>query len=92
MIESEALKMWCPMKRTARREPIHPGARDPEIVIVGGLNTDALGSLSVPASCRCIAAQCMMWRQDFRDPNYSDRGFCGLAGTPLSINQWPHAR
>ena len=30
--------------------------------IVAGCNTDALGRNRIPASCRCVADQCAMWR------------------------------
>lgn len=30
--------------------------------VVAGCNTDTLGRTRVPASCRCIAEQCAMWR------------------------------
>lgn len=52
------------MARVARREVIAPHAPDTDdnIVIVAGCNTDALGGVRVPKSCRCIADQCSMWR------------------------------
>jgi hypothetical protein len=54
------------MVRIARREPVVPQPRsiaDAEnVVVVAGCNTDALYGLRVPASCRCIAADCAMWR------------------------------
>lgn len=66
----QARALWCPMVRIARNESITiEKAAIGDIVhvteqryIVGGCNTDALGGLRVPASCRCIADQCAMWR------------------------------
>lgn len=68
----QARELWCPMVRIARREEWHEAsgtAGKPETqhelhieTIVGGCNTDALGRNRVPASCRCIADQCAMWR------------------------------
>lgn len=57
--EKEAAEKWCPMVRIARRETFEPDSKG--IAIVAGCNTDALGGLRVPASCRCIGSQCMMW-------------------------------
>lgn len=70
---AEARELWCPMARIARHEVTEvETARtsgDPPLIamrtdhhIVGGCNTDALGRTRVPASCRCIADQCAMWR------------------------------
>lgn len=84
----QARTLWCPMVRIARREttvpnpnPSHPG----DEVVIAGCNTDALGGLRVPKSCRCIADQCAMWRWgeiglDENDKQVPTRGFCGLAG------------
>lgn len=90
----QARELWCPMVRIARREVITPAeikhtgvgeffAETPEtLAIVGGCNTDALGGLRVPKSCRCIANQCAMWRWR---PNHGEhmadkrKGYCGLA-------------
>lgn len=61
----QAAGLWCPMVRIARIESTvdlgdkHAG---PVEYVVGGCNTDALGRNRVPASCRCIADQCAMWR------------------------------
>jgi hypothetical protein len=61
----QAKELWCPMVRVARREVaeinIKPG-ESYEQVIVGGCNSDSLGRTRVPASCRCIADKCAMWR------------------------------
>lgn len=74
--EEQAKKLWCPMARVARREDLDRD-RGPT-VIVGGCNTDALGGNRIPASCRCVASQCAMWRWAESYPE--DRGYCGLAG------------
>lgn len=69
---AQAAGTWCPMVRIARHETVaaerhFPGPGGSPVVIdqaqiVGGCNTDALGVNRVPASCRCIAAGCAMWR------------------------------
>lgn len=92
----QARELWCPMVRIARHESVdvpvpiipgsgHSGASHQALpTIVAGCNTDALGRNRVPASCRCIADQCAMWRwalhQD--EPNWRTVGYCGLAGRP----------
>lgn len=67
----QAKELWCPMVRIARREEWNEASGtvgkkpDHEIhtqAIVGGCNTDALGGTRTPASCRCIADKCAMWR------------------------------
>lgn len=75
--ESEARELWCPMVRIARIETV--SEMD---VIVGGCNADALGRIRVPASCRCVASKCAMWRWNDADHVNANRrlGFCGLAG------------
>lgn len=85
--EEQARELWCPMVRIARREDT--GARDETLSVVGGCNTDALGRLRVPHSCRCIASECSMWRwydgqlhYPQKDPPEPRRGYCGLAGRP----------
>ena len=58
--------------------------------IVAGCNTDALGGNRIPASCRCVADRCAMWRwstpphaQDGIDRSHMQRtGYCGIAGRP----------
>lgn len=98
----QARELWCPMVRIARHEAIEyrtgymESYRD-EQVIVAGCNTDALGSNRVPASCRCIAEKCAMWRWEIMEvlppnaePNKlvalikarANTGYCGLAGRP----------
>lgn len=49
------------MVRIARREVVEE-LGNPKEQVVGGCNADALGGTRVPASCRCIAAHCAMWR------------------------------
>lgn len=63
----EAKKLWCPMVRIARREQVEPRSdwiaeTSSNIEIVAGCNTDALGGLRIPKSCRCVADLCAMWR------------------------------
>lgn len=91
LTEKEAREKWCPMVRIARRENTDFGGTGTEVV-VGGCNTDALGGIRVPASCRCIASDCAMWRWgadyvlDPGSPDYvqvrADFGYCGLARRP----------
>lgn len=73
------------MVRIARREHCHPADDEGNTAIASGCNTDALGGTRVPASCRCIAEKCAMWRWHPRNVSHmgDDRkGYCGLAGTP----------
>lgn len=93
----EAREKWCPMVRIARREDTKPYFYGTEVV-VAGCNTDALGRTRVPASCRCIADACAMWRWSSVDGDLppdaepgklyavpkvrGDVGYCGLAGRP----------
>lgn len=66
----QAKALWCPMARIARDESIRIEAQavggmvcvQEERHVVGGCNTDALGGVRVPRSCRCIADDCAMWR------------------------------
>jgi len=71
--EEEAGGKWCPHVRIARSEIVEHESDEsvggglfivsPEVrTIVAGCNTDALGGLRVPGSCRCIASGCAMWR------------------------------
>lgn len=84
----QAKDLWCPMARIAREEYRADGT--PESVVVSGCNTDALGGNRIPASCRCVADQCAMWRwatkphaQDGIDRSHMQRhGYCGIAGRP----------
>lgn len=87
---AQARELWCPMVRIARDESITtstPAGAGLEVVkeqrfIVGGCNSDALGKTRVPASCRCIADQCAMWRwvpsaTTHKEPRVVDRPFGG---------------
>lgn len=94
------------MVRAARREherPYNPhtSAGQGATFLVAGCNTDALGRNRVPASCRCIADQCAMWRWEgvYVPPPDAEpgklaagvyaragTGFCGLANTPGVFN------
>jgi hypothetical protein len=55
----QARALWCPQARVARHEFVNNPTQD---YIIGGTNSDALGSTRVPASCCCIATECSMWR------------------------------
>lgn len=64
LTREEAEATWCPMVRIARLEEV-PGIISAEgMTVVGGCNSDALSRnrVRVPASCRCIADKCAMWR------------------------------
>ena len=50
------------MVRTARVEVVEFAYKGSEKTLVAGCNTDALGGNRVPASCRCIADRCAVWR------------------------------
>lgn len=91
MTVEQAGEVWCPMVRIARDESVtvrtaistNLDSVKEERFIVGGCNTDALGGLRVPASCRCIADKCAMWRWADGDITYPRHlGFCGIAGRP----------
>lgn len=62
LTRDEAGQTWCPMVRIARLEDVMPGDASEGMAVVAGCNTDALGGMRVPASCRCIADKCAMWR------------------------------
>jgi len=70
LTREQAAETWCPMVRIARHEVTvqrRPAFDGMELVteqhhVVAGCNTDALGGTRVPASCRCIADKCAMWR------------------------------
>jgi hypothetical protein len=74
MSEKEARERWCPMVRYARQ--LEPG----EIVVAFNRCEGRTDYVNNPPSSRCIASECMMWRQEDRD----DLGYCGLAGKPAS--------
>ena len=81
MTEDEARKKWCPMARIAS---------DPEDASSAyNRNPDAEGVIQ--NGSRCIASDCMMWRDTNSSENEARRvkglssqreGFCGLAGKP----------
>lgn len=93
MTRDQAAETWCPMTRAVRHEPDDVQQTPPSLRAVGGCNTGGRGA-RVPASCRCIADKCAMWRwsspprhDPFPTPaadvaNEGD-GFCGLAGRPV---------
>jgi hypothetical protein len=71
---AQASLVWCPMVRTARHEVVTTetphgggivGIKD-EHHVVGGCNSAGGMSrgaeLRTPASCRCVAERCAMWR------------------------------
>jgi hypothetical protein len=83
LTREQAAATWCPMVRVARREQsVRYETGDGDAVVVGGCNSDALGLNRVPASCRCIADGCAMWRWERPADGVPARGYCGLAGVP----------
>ena len=67
MLETEALKKWCPFTRTTDGQGMT-------------INRYALG-YGVPEECNCIGAACMVWCSDSPVSVREDskaRGHCGL--------------
>lgn len=73
MTEDQAKTKWCPMVRTG---------------LVAGMAVNHHVGGDVKDETRCIASECMMWRNftldEVRRDNNSKGGFCGLAGVPRS--------
>ena len=96
----QAALLWCPMVRVARHEFINSTRGISADHVVAGCNTDALGGYRIPASCRCVAEQCAMWRWERTTKSvpvpgengatcYEQRvvrahGYCGLAPPPAN--------
>ena len=104
----QARALWCPMVRIERDESITiETAAIADMVqvteqrhIAAGCNTDALGGCRIPASCRCVAEQCAMWRWEHTTKSvpvpgengatcYEQRvvrthGYCGLSPLPAN--------
>lgn len=90
LTENEAGEKWCPHVRIARREIIDnetPAYADGNTTIVAGCNTDALGRLRVPASCRCIASGCAMWRWGAATTTHIEKRTVALKGGPGSTER-----
>jgi hypothetical protein len=68
--EKQAREKWCPWTRTGYRGI--------------GLNRQSVGNSSdrdgILHDTRCIASDCMAWRESRTLQNF---GHCGLAGTPV---------
>lgn len=79
----QARQLWCPMVRVSRREKVvaEEALHAHNTAVVGGCNTDPIAGNPVPASCRCIADQCAMWR--WRAARQV--GYCGLAVNPVTL-------
>ncbi len=60
MTEDEAKTKWCPMVRTG---------------LTAGMAVNQHTNDEVYGETRCVASECMMWRE------YRGNGWCGLAGT-----------
>lgn len=88
----DARYLWCPMVRMARHEVVTvEGAPVGNMApvyeqhhVVAGCNTDALGGLRVPASCRCIADKCAMWRWSPSTTTHTERKVVAKKGGPGS--------
>ena len=72
MTEEDARKKWCPFVRW------DPGSEsgDPATNRHGSADHPIVASV---AAYRCIASDCMAWRNDLAAPGV---GYCGLAGAP----------
>lgn len=74
MTDAEAREKWCPFSR------IGDVSQEGETAAAINRNTGHLVSRDLyfakepPASCRCIASDCMAWRA------FRNNGYCGLAG------------
>jgi len=66
MLETEALKKWCPFSRTGTENG-------------DSINRYAPG-YGLAQECLCIGSQCMAWRPSYESGN--GHGYCGLAGRP----------
>lgn len=76
MTEDEARKKWCPMVRTG----LTAGMAVNHHV---GSSHDSPQAGDVHDETRCIASDCMMWRQYKTagcGPDDHASGYCGLAG------------
>lgn len=82
--EHQAREKWCSESRVVRDEIAHArqyGHHYNAPVLVGGTNRDAIGGVLFPASCRCLASDCMkwMWTDDvlqFERTNVGEDGEC----------------
>lgn len=90
LTRDEASQVWCPMTRQARHEPDDPqapsGGAYGNLRAVGGCNTGGLGA-RVPASCRCIADKCAMWRWGGLSDDEKDRLHASLQHGGKSISE-----
>ena len=84
MTEDEARQKWCPFARVAMIS-----SSDIECPPCNRLAIDGVSGLEKnPAGARCIASDCMAWRQyadipadsPYYDPELGLGGHCGLAG------------
>jgi hypothetical protein len=71
--ETEAKERWCPFVRFITNTDCSATNRwsNPKDEKITELNPDR---------CRCIASDCMMWRQV---DHPGSKGYCGLAGKPV---------
>lgn len=65
MTEDEAKTKWCPMVRTG----LVAG-----MAVNHHIGRDGLHAGDVHDETRCVASECMMWRDSY----------CGLAGSPIT--------
>jgi hypothetical protein len=73
--DNEAKAKWCPMVRHSTTDTKGLG--------VPAYNRYGLSSkaISNPETSRCIASDCMMWRE-ISVGEQKGKGYCGLAGKP----------
>jgi hypothetical protein len=74
--EEEARQRWCPVVRVDGSNRVHNTLQD------GFVNADL--------SYRCIASECMAWREHHIElshghVDHTKRGYCGLAGQPTNM-------
>ena len=79
MTEDEAKTKWCPFVRVVMGSGV--------VVSTRGTDTRTENPSKYKLSVRCIASECMMWRWDLENYEFSEtdntfhptRGYCGLA-------------
>jgi hypothetical protein len=92
--KDDAMSWWCPMSRSvevsehaSNRIAPYPDKTDWALCSDAEM-ADDLHNQAFPASCRCIADVCAMWRwwdkhDAEKDPfNNERRGYCGLGSVP----------
>ncbi len=82
MTEAEAKTKWCPHVRV-RFASGESGNRIDQDFKKWSQGADREFMERQELNCRCIASDCMAWRQiGTRDERGLHKGYCGLAGRP----------